>query len=97
MANHGNGFDVVVVGCGVAGLSAVISACEQEASVALSERATHEEQGCGTRYTEGFLRLKRTSAILPSYVCPRPARLSGHGFGEVELGGSHEGIGRVLQ
>ena len=97
MANHGNGFDVVVAGCGIAGLSAAVSAREQGASVALSERATHEEQGGGTRYTEGFLRLKRTSAILPSYVCPRPAQLSGHGFGEVELGGSHEGIGRVLQ
>lgn len=88
MANHGNEFDVVVVGCGVAGLSAAVSAREQGASMALSERATHEEQGGGTRCTEGFLRLKRTSAILSSYVCPHPARLSGRGFGEVELGES---------
>ena len=88
MANHGNEFDVVVVGCGVAGLSAAVSAREQGASMVLSEWATHEEQGGGTRCTEGFLRLKRTSAILPSYVCPHPAGLSGHGFGEVELGES---------
>ena len=51
-------FDVVVVGSGIAGLSAAIAALESGARVAVIERATESESGGNTRYTEAFLRMK---------------------------------------
>ncbi len=52
------GFDIVVVGCGVAGLSAAVAAAEAGAKVAVLERTTYEERGGNTRYTEAYLRMK---------------------------------------
>ena len=63
MSDNGNRFDVVVVGCGIAGLSAAVSACQQGAKVAVLERATFEERGGNTRYTEGFLRMNNDSEV----------------------------------
>ena len=51
-------FDLVVVGHGIAGLSAAVSAVQQGAKVAVIERAPAEESGGCTRYTEAYLRLK---------------------------------------
>ena len=51
-------YDVVVVGCGVAGLSAAVAAAEAGAKVAVLERSTYEERGGNTRYTEATLRMK---------------------------------------
>lgn len=51
-------YDVVVVGGGVAGLSAACSAGEHGARVALIDRATEAESGGNTRYTEAFLRMR---------------------------------------
>lgn len=51
-------FDIVVVGCGVAGLSAAVAAAEAGAKVAVLERATYDERGGNTRYTEAYLRMK---------------------------------------
>lgn len=51
-------YDVVVVGSGIAGLSAALSAREAGARVTLLERATEAERGGNTRYTEAFLRMK---------------------------------------
>ena len=51
-------YDVVVVGGGIAGLTAACSAAEHGARVALLERATEAETGGNTRYTEAFLRMK---------------------------------------
>lgn len=51
-------YDVVVVGGGVAGLTAAVSAAENGARVALLERSTEAETGGNTRYTEAFLRMK---------------------------------------
>lgn len=51
-------YDVVVVGGGVAGLTAACSAAEQGARVALLERSTEAETGGNTRYTEAFLRMR---------------------------------------
>ncbi len=56
-------FDVVVVGCGVAGLSAAVAASEAGAKVALLERATYEERGGNTRYTEAYLRMKSETEL----------------------------------
>ncbi|WP_346007975.1 FAD-dependent tricarballylate dehydrogenase TcuA [Janibacter terrae] len=49
--------DVVVVGSGIAGLSAAISAREAGASVLLLDRATESEAGGNTRYTEAYMRM----------------------------------------
>jgi flavin-dependent dehydrogenase len=51
-------YDVVVVGGGVAGLTAAMSAAEAGARVALLERSTEAETGGNTRYTEAFLRMR---------------------------------------
>jgi tricarballylate dehydrogenase len=51
-------YDVVVVGAGVAGLSAACAAAEQGARVAILDRATEAESGGNTRYTEAFLRMR---------------------------------------
>ena len=60
-------FDVVVVGCGVAGLSAALTAREAGASVALLERAPIEERGGNTRYTGAFLRMANEDEVSPDF------------------------------
>ncbi len=56
-------FDVVIVGCGVAGLSAALQALEQGASVALLERSDIEERGGQTRWTEAQMRMKNDMEV----------------------------------
>lgn len=56
-------FDVIVVGCGIAGLSAAITALQGGARVAVLERAPAEERGGNTRYTESFWRMKSEDAV----------------------------------
>jgi len=51
-------FDVVVVGSGIAGLTAALAALEAGARVAVIERSTEAESGGNTRYTEAFLRMQ---------------------------------------
>jgi tricarballylate dehydrogenase len=60
-------FDVVVAGCGVAGLSAAVSAAEQGARVAVLERAPKEERGGQSRYTEAYLRIKCETEITDDF------------------------------
>ena len=59
----GDGCDVVVVGCGIAGLSAAVGALEAGARVLLLERAPREERGGNTRYTESFWRMRSHDAV----------------------------------
>ncbi len=56
-------FDLVVVGCGVAGLSAAVAAAEKGLRVAILERAVKEERGGQSRYTEAYLRMKSDSEV----------------------------------
>ncbi|CAM4315907.1 FAD-dependent oxidoreductase [Bordetella tumbae] len=56
-------FDVVVLGHGIAGLSAAVAAMEAGARVAVLERASESESGGCTRYTEAFLRLKSETEL----------------------------------
>jgi tricarballylate dehydrogenase len=52
--------DVAIVGCGVAGLSAALSALEAGASVIVLERAPEHDRGGNTRWTGALLRVTDT-------------------------------------
>ncbi|GLI21072.1 tricarballylate dehydrogenase [Xanthobacter flavus] len=56
-------YDVVVVGCGIAGLSAAVSAAETGRRVAVLERSCIEERGGNTRWTEAFMRMKNENEV----------------------------------
>ena len=62
MARQHKKFDIVVVGCGAAGLSAAVSAAESQwgesLRVAVLERATEAERGGNSRWTGAYLRLE---------------------------------------
>ena len=62
-----NAFDLVVVGHGIAGLSAAVSAMQNGAKVAVLERAPVEEAGGCTRYTEAYLRLKSEDELADDF------------------------------
>ena len=59
--------DVVVVGCGVAGLCAAVAAAEAGARVTVLERAPREERGGQSRYTEAYLRMKSESEVTDDF------------------------------
>jgi tricarballylate dehydrogenase len=56
-------FDVVVAGCGVAGLSAAVSAAERGLRTAVLERASRQDRGGQSRYTEAYLRMKAIDQV----------------------------------
>lgn len=56
-------FDVVVAGCGVAGLSAAVTAAQAGLKVAVLERTSKEERGGQSRYTEAYLRMQSTTEV----------------------------------
>ena len=60
-------FDVVVAGCGIAGLSAAVSAAQGGARVAVLERAPIEERGGNTRYTDAYLRMKNEHEVTDDF------------------------------
>lgn len=60
-------YDVVVVGGGVAGLSAAVAAAEAGARVAVLERSTEAETGGNTRHTEAFLRMKSPDEVADGF------------------------------
>ncbi len=59
--------DVVVAGCGVAGLSAAVAAAEGGARVGVLERAPREERGGQSRYTEAYLRMKSHTEVTDDF------------------------------
>ena len=70
-------FDVIVVGCGIAGLSAAASARQAGARVAIVERAPKEERGGNTRWTEALLRMKSETEVSDDFEA-HFARNAGH-------------------
>ncbi len=60
-------FDVVVAGCGVAGLSAAVTAAERGLKVAVLERSSREDRGGQSRYTEAYLRMKALDQVTDDF------------------------------
>ena len=75
-------YDIVVVGCGVAGLSAALTAKEKGARVAILERSPKAVRGGNTRYTEAYLRLKDETQITDDFE----NRLAENSGGHIEPG-----------
>ncbi len=70
--------DVVIVGCGIAGLSAAVSALEAGARVALLERAPRAERGGNTRHTESFWRMRDPDRVAEDFEDRLAANAGGH-------------------
>lgn len=61
-------FDVIVIGCGVAGLSTAVTAAEGGRKVVLLERAPKDERGGNSRYTEAWMRMKDETSVTDDFV-----------------------------
>jgi len=59
--------DLVIVGCGIAGLSAAVTALQAGLSVTLLERAPEAEFGGNSRWTEAFLRMKNDAEVADDF------------------------------
>lgn len=55
--------DLLIVGSGIAGMSATVTARQAGLSTITLERSTEEEFGGGSRWTEAYLRMKNDSEI----------------------------------
>ncbi|CAM3724860.1 FAD-binding protein [Polaromonas hydrogenivorans] len=73
-------FDVVVAGCGVAGLSSAVAAAETGARVAVLERATRDDRGGQSRYTEAYLRMKSLTEVTDDFE----THLAENGSGSID-------------
>ena len=60
--------DVVVIGCGIAGLAAAVAAQQGGASVVVLERAPIDERGGNTRYTGAWLRMKSVDEVSDDFT-----------------------------
>ena len=69
---------VIVVGSGIAGLSAALSAAEAGARVTIVERAVEGEHGGNTRYTEAYLRMKSVDEVADDFVDHLAANAGGY-------------------
>ena len=56
------------MGCGIAGLSAAVTAAEDDARVVVLERSTYEERGGNSRYTEAYLRMEDEEHVADHFV-----------------------------
>ncbi|MDP6389179.1 MAG: FAD-dependent tricarballylate dehydrogenase TcuA [Alphaproteobacteria bacterium] len=91
--------DVVVVGCGISGLAAAVSAQEHGAKVRVLERAPREERGGNTRYTESYWRMKSENEVSDDFTERFAENAGGHLDPEVikDASGPYEGWPRLLK
>jgi tricarballylate dehydrogenase len=59
--------DLLVVGCGVAGLSAAVTAAQGGLKVLCLERATEADFGGNSRWTEAYMRMKNDSEVADDF------------------------------
>lgn len=59
--------DIVVVGCGIAGLSAAVTALQEGKKVTVLERSSEEDFGGNTRWTEAYMRMKNDAEIADDF------------------------------
>ena len=71
-------FDLIVVGSGIAGLSAAVTGAELGLKVALVERAPEGEHGGNTRYTEAYLRMKSMDEVADDFESHFAANAGGY-------------------
>src|SRR5579862_123307 len=63
--------DLVVIGCGAAGLAAAVAYADQvgqHARIAVLERATREGRGGATRWTSSWFRITADRQLDPSFT-----------------------------
>jgi tricarballylate dehydrogenase len=63
--------DLVVIGCGAAGLAAAVGYADQvgrDARIAVLERATHEGRGGATRWTSSWFRITANRRLDPNFI-----------------------------
>lgn len=63
--------DLVVIGCGAAGLAAAVAYADQagrDARIAVLERATREGRGGATRWTSSWFRITRDRHLDPAFI-----------------------------
>jgi tricarballylate dehydrogenase len=63
--------DLVVIGCGAAGLAAAVGYADQvgrDARIAVLERATHEGRGGATRWTSSWFRITANRRLDPNFT-----------------------------
>lgn len=92
-------FDVVVVGCGIAGLSAAASALQAGAKVAILERADEANRGGQTRWTEAMMRMKSEHEVSDDFE-EHFAENSGHYLDPAlvnEAAGSYENWSPIVK
>ena len=70
--------EVIVVGCGIGGMAAAVSALEHGASVTVLERAPADERGGQTRYTEAYFRMKSESEVTDDFETHLAENASGY-------------------
>ena len=60
---HEMSFDLVIIGSGIAGLSAAVAAADKGASVVVIERSPEPDFGGNTRWTESYFRMKSETEV----------------------------------
>jgi tricarballylate dehydrogenase len=75
MQRRSDAYDIIVIGCGAAGLAAALSAAETAQqrnepipAIAVLERAPREERGGNTRWTTAYLRLENEDRVADRFV-----------------------------
>lgn len=67
-------YDIVVIGCGVAGTSAALAAAEkakeegEKLSIALLERSDFDHRGGNSRWTASYMRMKNLDEVADNFV-----------------------------